>query len=215
MQTYNSSRAQNDNYRVIITCAGVEIIADIPEEFSTAVGSEWENRLPSTLPSLLEGFAKAVAGSSAQIQAATQQVWVNSSPIELPVSLIFDAIEDPFREVVEPIRLLESWAMPEIAAGFLHAPGPPIWGSSRDYGCSVRVGRQFWLPDMVLISAQSTMSTRLDAKGDPIAGRIDCTFRSSRVLSRDEWLRATVGFRPNERGYSSGGGSGGGGGGGF
>jgi hypothetical protein len=191
------AKATNKNYHVIIRCPGqgVEITADMPEEVATAVGSEWENKLPSSLADFSAGLnsaAKNILGTSAQLQYATEQVWVNSSPIELPLTLVFDAVDKGgYEEVIRPIRVLESLTMPMIGwGGILYAPGP---GSGNSLGCIVQVGRQMQVPDMILISAQSSFSSRLDSKGHPIAGRIDCVFRTNRVIDRDTWMQYTVG----------------------
>ena len=187
----HTAKSKNQNDWVIIQCAGIEIVADMPEEVTTAVGSEWESRLPSALPGVADIAAKTFLGSSPQIAAATQQVWVNSSPVEIPISLAFDAVTDAFEEVVKPARILESLAMPRYANGFLFAPGPSIAGSGEDYGCELRIGRQFNQRGMILTSAQVSMSSRLEERGYPIAARVDCTFRTPRVMTNEEWLIAT------------------------
>lgn len=191
------AKSKSDNYKVVIRSQGYEIVADMPEEFTTAVGSDWENRLPNSLNSI-EGLLKAGAGTSATVQITTQQVWVNSSPVEIPITLVFDAVEDAYQEVVKPIRILESMAMPDYVGGFLYAPGPSLWRSGADYGCELFIGRQFHMNNMILVSVSASLATRLDEKGYPIAGRVDCTFRTPKVLSKSEWLEAT-GIPPRQQ----------------
>lgn len=193
--SYKCARSKNVNYHVQIVCAGMgtELIADMPEEVSTQVGSEWEALLPSAISDVSRVFdsvGKAVAGTGAVLQYNTQQVWVNSSPIEIPLSLTFEAETSGFQDVVKPIRFLEKLTMPSMwAGGILISPGPNMAGGGKEV--RVVIGKLLTLPSAIIISAAGSFSSRLASDGYPISGKCDITIRTDRVLSREEWALYT------------------------
>lgn len=199
-KTYDSTKSQNQNYWVRIGCGamGVEIIAEMPEEITSAVGSEWEALLPASLGSVplvgdaLNFAAQSIGGSGVVLQGATQQIWVNSSPMELPLTLQFDIENDAREDVYAPMRLLEMMAMPNEAGGFLYSPGTNLGAlAGGDSSISLAVGQYLKIPRIIITSVQSQFSSRLDARGYPISGRSDITFRTDRVLSREDWRKMT------------------------
>lgn len=199
-RTFDSSKSRNEHYWVRIKCSPmkVEIIADMPEETQTAVGSEWEGLLPASLGqagnigNLLEAVGKGAFGSGVQAQNLTQQIWVNSSPMEIPITLQFDAENDAFNDVYAPMRLLEMMAMPREWGGFLYSPGTNSgFGFGGDSGISVHIGRYLHVPRAIIVNVSSSFNSRLDAKGYPISGRSDLTIRTDRVLSAGNWAEMT------------------------
>lgn len=200
--SFKSVKGKNPNYFVHITCdsLGLEILADLPEEFTTAVGSEYESLLPSHLSNYFgryaaafEATSKVVGGTSSLSQALSQQIWVNSSPIELTLSLQFDAQSDPLKEVVYPMRALEMLVMPTKKGGILYSPGPnrgALLGGSTEI--NVTIGNHLLvIPNAIFISVSSTMDSRMTAEGYPISGKSDVQIRSSVVLSREDWAAMT------------------------
>lgn len=203
---YLSALTQNPDYLVHIKCAGMglEIVADMPEEVTTAVGSEWEAILPSAVGdySDLVGKVAKVSGNNAVASALTKQVWVNSSPIEFPISLLFKATSDPKNEVVDPMRVLEMLAMPATYGGILSGAANAVGGllvspgpnrgkvAGGDLSLELIVGKQLHFDSCIIVNVSSTFSSRLH-NGYPIAGRSDITFRSDHVLSREEWAIIT------------------------
>ncbi len=198
LQTYNCAKTALPNYWLHVRCAGigVEIIADMPEEFSTSVTSEWESLMPSNLGALFgqaaENVGKAAFGTGAVAQKLSEQIWVNSSPLEIALTMLFDAKNDAYRDVVAPMRLLEMMAMPAESNGILYSPGPNRGGAAGgDLSTQITVGRQFVLTEAIITSVSCTTSSRLDEKGYPIAGRAEINVRSSVVLSRANWASIT------------------------
>lgn len=193
---FHSAKSSSPFYwiKVTIPDLGLEVIADMPEELQSAVGSEWEALLPASLGDAgavgasVNKISQVLTGSGVVLQSNTRQTWVNSSPLEFPISLQFDADEDAFREVYAPIRILEMAAMPSIKGGFLYAPGANGYFGNGSI-TRLEVGTLFTLDSCILTSAQGSMSARLDEKGYPISGRCDLTIRTDQVLSREDWAR--------------------------
>ena len=196
-RTFDSAKGRNENYWVKVSCQslGVEIIADMPEETTTAVGSEWEGFLPASIGSVsnaAETIVKTITGSGAVYQYNTQQIWVNSSPMEIPITLQFDTTRDAAQDVYIPMRLLELMALPREAGGFLYSPGTNsglIAGG--DSSISLHIGKHLNIPRVIVVSVNSSFDSRLDKNGYPISGRSDITFRTDRVLSIDDWKKYT------------------------
>lgn len=197
---YDSAKGRNANYHVRIACTAfdVEIIADLPEELQTAVGSEWESRLPASLGAVpyvgeaVETASKIVGGSGVVQQKLSQQIWVNSSPMEIPLELQFDAQNDAYNDVYVPMRLLEMMALPDGVGGFLYSPGTNrgIAGVGEST-ISLHIGTMMYIPSIIITTVNSSFSSRLDYRGYPISGRSSVTFRTDRVVSRDEWKKYT------------------------
>ena len=183
--------SSNTDYVVVIKSSNpaAEIVANIPEELSIAVGGEYEARLPSSIAdiSATAGRIVGVAGkTNAVYQWNTEEIWMNSTPIEIPLTLLFDAETNAFEDVFRPMKILEALTLPTILGGWLISP---MAGSNR---VTVTVGRQLQIVDAIIQSVASTYSTRLDHNGYPIAGQCEVTIKTPRVLSRDGWIKAST-----------------------
>lgn len=211
--------AKNTNpaYHVHIFCVGLgfELVADMPEQTAYAVAADYEAQLPASTGDM--GVANGVTfvtGTHATLQALTKQIWRNSSPIEIPITLQFDAYSDAFQEVYKPMRILEALAMPTVGTGGaatfaqkvadvanavgkyfgydLGVNGTLLVGpNSGGNTMSVVIGRMLTLSELLLISCNNTYDSRMTDQGYPISGQSELVFRTSKVLSRAEWVQAT------------------------
>ncbi len=212
MATYFCNKSKNPNYLVQISCPGhnTDIIADLPEQIGFGVTSDWESLLPYSLAGMIDqiplvgNWAKAAAGAKAlnvQSQALSFQVWLGTSPIEIPLHLQFDAYSSALEEVYKPILLLESFTLPitqqnyfgGLAGNILTAPGPVLGGANQmleGYGLNVRLGRQMLFQNCIVSASNHNFDTRLDKDGYPIAGEIEMTLRTSVVFGNLDLLTA-------------------------
>lgn len=202
MARYMVAKSSNPNYWVHIQCKNhnFEVICDMPEQLAIGISSEWESRLPYTLSGLLEKAvgniaqsAEAVIGVSPQFQSLSFQMWTGTSPIEIPITILFDAEQSAQRDVYEPITYLQSLILPVNSsfggANILMPPGP-IWGGDRGYGINIKVGKFMFFKNCIMVSANNTLDARLDATGYPISGQVECTFRTSFVYGHKDFLDA-------------------------
>lgn len=191
MTTYASStrtRGKKPEYQVIIkSSAGVEVVGDMPEQFSMALANSWEARFAATVGDLL-GTGGKFMGINAMFQDLTQLVWMNSSPIEIPLTLHFDAYNDALQDVFKPMQMLEWLALPENNGNFLTSPGPTVLQPDI-HKISVAIGR-VWLFSSVVISSVSSSydMDKLDSRGYPIAGTSEITFSTQVVMGKNDWL---------------------------
>lgn len=192
-----AAKGTNPDYFIHIKCPtkNVNIIADLPEQVSIAVASDWENRLASSTLGDFVAAAPSSVGTNAAVQFATEQLWMNTSPIDIPVSLLFDAETNAFNEVHKPMTLLESLTLPtSLGNGILVTPGPTVSNSVSSINgysgnpVSITIGRQITLSSCIVVSVSNTYDSKLAADGYPISGQSEITIRTPKVLSADEWL---------------------------
>lgn len=188
--SYNTARTKNPNYLVRLYCPGqgVEIIADMPEETGTSLGSEWESWMAAN-GNKMQDIAQLVTGSNLRWQEASKQAWSNSSPVEIPLELIFEAEKDARSEVYEPMRVLEMLALPSTGiGGLLQAPGPAgLISTGPSLEVSLFIGKTLEIPQGIIVSVSSTFSSRLTKEGYPISGRSSISYRTSFTPTRADW----------------------------
>lgn len=233
MPVYNAAKSTNPNYWISLSVGNaglpnnpldntegdgsLSIITDLPEETSLSFSSAWEDRMPSNVADILgnvpvvgntvQSAGKAL-GVNATFQAATQQVWKGTTPIEFPFSLLFDAYDSAKNNVFDPINALITYGLPStkptgtgpigglvssaasLGGNILYAPGPN--NIDRDkFSVKLRVGRMLFIPDGILVGCNPKFDSRIAADGYPIAGQVDIVIRTSVVYSRSDWLKAT------------------------
>jgi hypothetical protein len=201
----NGAKATNPNYICQISCNGhgIDILADLPETTNLGVQSDWESPLPTTLAGLLDnvtgGAASAIAssiGANPQSQALSYQMWMGTTPLEIPLTLLFDANSSGLEDVYRPITALMQMVLPvNGAGGLLYPPGPKggltgAFGGREGYGVTVRIGRMMIFEDCIISAASETLDTKLDKDGFPISGEVECTFRTSLVYGTADFLNA-------------------------
>lgn len=200
MALFDVSKTTNPDYKIHLSCPGhnLEIVTDMPEELTIGVTSEWESRLPFTLSSILETALGNIGESLVKIwgenrilQEYSYQMWMGTSPIEIPLTFLFDAVTDAERDVYRPVQGLMGLVLPVNDGTILKPPGPIRGGDN--YGVTIRIGRMMMFQDCIMQSANQTLDTRLDAKGFPIAAQVECTFQTNIVYGHQDWMRA-MGF---------------------
>jgi len=112
-----------DEYLVRITSYknNCTIIAPIQEDISLKVESRWEPFIPTALLGSLNLLTQAASKGARSImtRAITRRMWMGTSPMSLSLRLKFEAVSDPFFEVVEPCRLLQAMTVPsEPSSGY-------------------------------------------------------------------------------------------------
>lgn len=90
------------------------IVAPMQEPIRMEVESRWDPFIPSSI--LNEGniIAQAMTRGKTSLvtRASSRRIWQGSSPVRLNLRMKFQAVENAMREVVEPIRLMQSIALP-------------------------------------------------------------------------------------------------------
>lgn len=113
---YTDGQAIPPEYLVRITSYkhGCSVVAPLQEDISLRVESRWEPFIPISLLARANILAQAVTGGRRSFitKATSRRVWMGCSPMAISLKLKFEAIEDTYVEVVEPVRMLQSMAVP-------------------------------------------------------------------------------------------------------
>jgi len=164
-------------------------MADMPEQMMIAISNSWEPRFGSGINEIAGALdiGTRVAGENIMVQPFSQLMWMNTTPIELPLTMMFDAEDDAYSDVFKPMNALELLALPDVQGSLLTAPGPSVANPNRNK-ISIFVGRMYHFPSVVLTSISSQYDTqRLDASGYPLAGQVDITFSTDKVYGKSDW----------------------------
>lgn len=220
MPTIPNSVTKNANYQVNIRCTSPELdlTANLPEQFSMATQSNWDSRLPSSVVDIaqnsvgsltgqvLGGVPNAISEGLRQFtnfnriaQSFSHQTWISSAPIQMSLTMLFDAFDNATEDVGEPIARLASLVQPYRGAGgqghddgsehaLLSAPGPSLY--QPDLGrVSIRIGKFLYFHSVVLNGVQPTWDSKFDDLGVPIAAACDVTFSTINMPSREDVMK--------------------------
>jgi len=90
------------------------IVGVLQQDIAMRVESRWEYLVPSSLLDVGNKLTQFVSRGKWSIitKATSRRVWQGSSPLQISLNLKFEAVEDPYREVVQPCLLLQSIALP-------------------------------------------------------------------------------------------------------
>lgn len=186
--------------------SGVDIVADLPEAYQQAVGAQYEARNTAFGLDGGDGLSGAIAAwinPSIMMRSLTAAVWRGSSPVQFSLQLLFDAEENTYDDVQNNLVMLQTLTLPYDNGGdILYPPNPSTaiaWASmnlitrqSLNPGMSeitVRIGKQWYFPSCVVMSAAMSSDTRLN-EDLPIAGSINLEVTTSHVYTKADLMRA-------------------------
>jgi len=97
------------SYRNKCTVVGV-----LQEDITMRVESRWEYVVPTAILDLANLAIQAVSSGrwSVITKATSRRIWQGSSPLQISLNLKFEAVEDPYREVVQPCKFLQAMTLP-------------------------------------------------------------------------------------------------------
>lgn len=193
-----------DEYLVRISSRrhNTTVVAPLQENISMHTESFWGPAVPKGLLEAMDKLLQGASGGRASLitKATTRRMWYGSSPIRMQLHLVFQAYEDPVREVVEPTRILQSMALPALS---LQTETETIWrGIEKEFPILAPPGPTPYNPEGLLREGgkiNSKIGERLQkfAGGDEILVEIGqfLTFSSVVVTSVTPTIPAM--FNPN------------------
>lgn len=187
-RTFHVARGKNPNYFVRIeSTSGLSLIADMSEAVNFTISNSWEPRFGAGLNEYTGDTGPRLAGENVMIQEFSRLMWMNTTPIEIPLTIMFDQQTDAYKDVYLPMNALELLALPDNRGIFLTAPGPSFANPNANK-TSLHLGRSWYFPSVVIMSVSSQYDTRLDARGFPISGQTEVTFSTDMVYGKADWL---------------------------
>lgn len=188
----------------------------LQEDINLGVESFWKgfvNPYSLTGETLNVAFQALSGGRiSTYHKIATRRIWVGTTPIKISLSLKAVANEDAEREVVMPVKLLSSLALPrEAIVGFVAPPGPTpfsVTESAKTVGLGgvlggvsewlekrgiraetidISIGKFLVFPNVVVKNVDAKFHSKFTPEGYPIAADINIVFESYQIMTREEF----------------------------
>jgi len=193
--------AISSRLRTVAENSSTLVTAMLQDNFSMAVEGDWV-ALPQVTDALgklgefVQKYGEQVAqtvGYSGKTLFNTRRMWNGSTPIEIPLTLKFEAIRDPYNEVYMACKALQKMALPGIlsktaSAGIgLIPPGPsPVYGNSTSQGDKIRIMiGQFLIFDLVVIKRVNVeFSARMTEQGLPLGAKVDLMFQTYEIQTK-------------------------------
>lgn len=191
---------------------GLEVYCNAPPEFDFQLQNEYEDFFGimesrgGFLGDIGAGIGQSIAvaktfGAGIQPRLFNVQVWAQTAPLELPITLNFKAIRSAQKDVVDQVKTLIQMCSPSSGSGssMLHSPGPNIIQAISavynghfmpERAISLRIGKKVTFSGLLLVSLQGKWANRFDKDGLPISAEVQATFRSFVPWSREEIAQA-------------------------
>lgn len=211
-----SNKQEHTYYKSLPSCITIKsnkvgtVTALMQDDIQFTIESQWES-----INSLLQNNQYAQLGEAlAQIltngnvsfvnKNTSRRYWRGSSPIEIPLTLRFEARNDPQAEVIDACLMLQQMAAPTDAKfGFYAPPGPACFGaadlssntktaseslSSIQSGSdriSISIGSKFMLFDNVIISRVGVkLFNQFGVDGKPMSAEVTLVFQTYDIPSK-------------------------------
>jgi hypothetical protein len=117
------------------------VLGVLQENITIKAESFWEPFIPTALSDTADSLVQFVSGGTMSLvtKATQRRKWKGTTPIEISMNLKFEAVDDTYRNVVQPCQVLQSLALPSQGAAveemrglldvwnalpFLAPPGP-------------------------------------------------------------------------------------------
>ncbi|MDD4091876.1 MAG: hypothetical protein PHQ63_04910 [Smithellaceae bacterium] len=183
--------AQPDKESKISVC----VVGLIGPGTSRALQANWNSPFEqSTLGGMFEkvgGLLQATTEKTSVTTLSSTQIWEGNRPHTFNLTLSFYAINDAFREVMEPLRELEKMMGPEISAG-QEGDGPVMsfLKSATPSGRIPRpvilnIGRRMMIPNCVIESMSVPLDKERDRFGNLIRAEVSLSISTKVMLNRD------------------------------
>jgi len=90
------------------------VVCPLQEDLMLSVDSSWVPLVPVSLLSNVNTLVQAgtFGRKSVVTRATSRRIWTGTSPMSISLRMRFEAVQDTFKEVLEPCRILMSMALP-------------------------------------------------------------------------------------------------------
>ena len=198
-----------ENYQVKIYSNQLnEVIrANLPENFSLSVGSDWDQPFAKPITDYLKDagalsgkfssitdLASSLSGMTPQMKWLSMSVWTQGTGLELELPLVFRAFNDPVKDVTDKIVKLMRMVAPEAnAGGQLQAPGPSIMGNVVGYNTyisgeniTVELGNFVRLSPVIVRQVSSEVISQFDQWGNPMSATVNISIQTPYVITKGD-----------------------------
>jgi len=203
-----SSVSESNSDQVIVR-------APLQDEIAMNVGGRWEPMMGMNfLRSILENASQLLGGVTLMRPWMTTRMWKGTGPMELSLTLRFNAVEDAEKNVVAACAALQSMALPRWVGDptgdspqedgtqkkvFLSPPGPSAFkhfpalrhlahGSGERI--TIQIGRLVLFSSVIIKEVNVKYKNRMDWRGNPISAEANIQFESYQIMTKEELASA-------------------------
>ena len=187
--------AQPDKESKISVC----VVGLIGQGTSRALQSNWESPFEqSNLGGMFEkagGLIQATTGETSISTLSSTQIWNGNRPNQFALNLVFYAIRDARKEVMDPLRELEKMMGPNIKSGQRDTKGwlekalsiaaSAMPGGRIPLPVILNIGRRTIVPDCVIESMSVPLDKERDRFGNLIRAEVSLSISTKVMLNRD------------------------------
>lgn len=188
--------AQPDKESKISVC----VVGLIGQGTSRALQSNWESPFEqSNLGGMFEkagGLIQATTGATSISTLSSTQIWNGNRPNQFTLNLVFYAISDARKEVMDPLRELEKMMGPNIKSGQRDTKGwlekalsiaaSAMPGGRIPLPVILNIGRRTIVPDCVIESMSVPLDKERDRFGNLIRAEVSLSISTKVMLNRDD-----------------------------
>jgi hypothetical protein len=197
------------------------VVSPLQEDIMLKVNSQWSPLVPSSILSGVDTLAQTITlgGTSIITKATSRRMWRGSSPMRLSLKTRFEAVFDPVVEVVQPLRLLCSMALPAESKTeflnkglpFLNPPGPSpflidlekenrsakLKESAKIFNSfqggdriQIDIGEFLTFFNVIVTEVTPVVPLRFDSSGNPISATINVLFETYEMMTVESFQKS-------------------------
>jgi hypothetical protein len=169
--------------------------------------SPFEQANVGSLLSKTAGVLQTFIGATSITTFSSTQVWDGNRPLSFNLNLVFIAMSDPKNEVMEPLRLLEEFASPELknlmpvdSDDVLVKLGKVFGGGGKEEDATGRIpgmvnlniGDRMLIPDCVIENITTPLDKERDSNGNLLRAEVSLSIATKTMLNRDKGKEPTI-----------------------
>lgn len=178
----------------------VTIRAILQHDISIKTTAQWSSLTAASFaPKMLAEAMQLISGRALVTKWGSRQIWMGTSPLDFTLNLRFEAVNDPEKEVLAPVRELQRMILPYTRGQYgdkrlMLPPGPLATGGirkglgiSHDEGeiISVRIGKLFQMNKVILLEVDKTIMNRWEEGGNPVSANVSIHFQTYEIMTKN------------------------------
>ncbi len=178
----------------------VTIRAPLQHDINIKTTANWSPLTASSFaPKMVAEAVLLATGRSLVTKWGSRQIWTGTSPLDFTLNLRFEAVNDPEKEVLAPIRELQRMILPYTRGKhgdkmLMLPPGPlatggirKFFGLSQDEGeiISVRIGKLLRMNKVIIREIDKTIMNRWEEGGNPISATVAIHFQTYEIMTKN------------------------------
>ncbi|MBE6441321.1 MAG: hypothetical protein E7022_03180 [Desulfovibrio desulfuricans] len=179
----NTDKRLSDSRKCWISDGDTTVCGVYGPGTSMEITSNWQQPLEEATPgkaigTAAGGVAQIATGGKTMIKAInTRQTWLGNSPTQFNVELQLYALQDPDKEVMQPLRALELFIAPDVAM---------YWGVGQiAKALQLDIGRQVIYQFLILNSISVPFDKETDSKGRFVRCTVNLSMSTMTMVTKD------------------------------